>query len=101
MDSNAPVTDYDIPKIDYGWKPEFVAKPAPGAVEHDCTQATLVLDEKNSTDETFHWEVEPWETAEHIQTRASSHPGMGKDHAVFVLMLMPLFYQLDKAQGKA
>lgn len=100
MNKNAPVQT-EAPVIDYGWKSEFVAKPAPGAVERDLTQATLVLDETNSMNETFHWEVHPGESAEHIQTRASSHPDTKSASPVFVKMILNPFYNVDKPQEKA
>lgn len=88
MDKNQVIAS----TIDYGWKTEFVAKPAPGAVERDLTQATLVLDETNAWDETFHWEIHPGESAEHIPTRSSSHPDTKSASPVFVKMICNLFY---------
>lgn len=87
--------------IDYGWRPWFIAKPAPGAIEQDLTQATLILDEKNSLGETFHWEVNPYETSEHIPTRSSSHPATKAEHAVFVKMQTIPFYAVDNEAKKA
>lgn len=85
MSDNAPIVT-DQPVIDYSWKSDFVAKPAKGAIERDCTQATLVCDFTNGMNEHFHYEIEPWD-ARKIEAPRTGNPAL--DKKIDVLLYFP------------
>lgn len=63
---------------DYGWKDDWVAKPAHNAIVIDATQATLVTDMVNTLGESFHNEYPPTITRKQADAslkRSSQDPG--------------------------
>lgn len=84
---------------DYGWKDDFIARPAPGAVETDLTQATLTIDIKNSMDEHFRFDIPPETTLEQAKRMMAPRANgvIGKDeHKVYLEMHYPLSWPVSQ-----